>query len=266
LNGVSVFTARGWSSDLSRFHDSVDFCSIESIEGDRGPRNRYRRWSYEARPRDLLIFEPGQAHRAKGGPRADYRVLLVDAAALRRAGLELSDRDCEVHFTKPAAPEVYERFERLHGLLDSPHTEAPAIHEAFALALGGALDHSELGPVERVDDAPVRRALEFIGDFLSSHRDQHLSLPDVVLATQARGVTRLMRDFSARLGVGIYQYFKLRKFALAKQALLRERHRNIEHVAWDFGYTLQAFSREFRGVFGVCPRRYRELFGCRADD
>jgi AraC-like DNA-binding protein len=265
LDGVHVMSATDWRSDLAFYHDSVDFCSIERIEGDRGPRNFYRRWAFTARPRDLLLFEPGHTHRATGGPRASYRVLLVSPTLFERARVELTDRVRDLRLTKVVSPEAYVFFERLQQLL-SHNAVAGAIQEAFAAALEHVIvDCAEQGRTEGTDDRSVHNALEYIDDLLSSRTDQHLSLERLVEQSGASGKFRLCRDFKRATHLGIYQYFKLRKFALARQNLVRLRGRSIQHVAWDMGYTINAFSRAFHEQFGVSPREYRAAFhGSRA--
>lgn len=262
LEEVRVMAVTEWSRDLALFHDTLDLCSMDAIDGDRGPLNHYRRWSYEARPRDVLLFEPGYTHRALAGPKASFRVLHVPPALARRAKWELTDRDGELSLTQAVDPNVYSALASLHALLAQDGMEAAAVQEAFVGALELVLSRCcELGRQEAVDDGSVRRALEYIQDFLSSFPDQHLNLDDVVQASGARGKFRLERDFARVTHVGVYEYFKLRKFALAARALLTRPWRRVEHVAWDFGYTANSFSRAFHEVFGVSPRAYRTAFG-----
>jgi AraC-like DNA-binding protein len=260
--GVQVFDVRGSSGDIRFFHDSFDFCSIEAVEGSRGPTNHYRRWSYDAKPGDLLVFEPGHTHRASCRARADYRVLLVSPALVsevRQARGAYGD----AHFSKPVVAGAYQSFERLHRLIARNGSEEGLVREALVLALDQALAGGDAGGrSERVDGRLVRRALEFIEEFLRGNPEDHLDLEDMADQLSAGNQTRLIRTFSKATHVGVYEYFKLRKFAYAKRALVEQPARSVEHLAWDLGYTINSFSRAFRGLFGVSPRAYRAAFRC----
>jgi AraC-like DNA-binding protein len=263
LPGVQRMLASNWVSDFACVHESYDFCSMDWVEGDRGPVNRYRAWKHSARPGDVLCFEPGSTHKAAGGPRADYRALLVPVRLMEAARSEATDRFGEVHLKELVAPSAYVHLQRVHDLISDPSAESSEVEEEFISSIQHILDrYSEDGTdrVDAVDDRVVGRAIEYANDMLESNPDEHLSLDEVARKTGARGKFKLCRDFKSVTHLGVYEYFKYQKLNRARHLLVAQRSKSVHHIAWDLGYTLSSFSRAFHRQFGLSPRRYRAAF------
>jgi AraC-like DNA-binding protein len=262
LGGVAQLCASQWKSDLAFYHEStVDFCCFDRIAGSRGPRNFYRKWSHEARPGDVLLFEPGEAHRAEGGPAADFTVLLVPASQLQRAVFELTGTRKEFHFTRPSAPETYRHFRALNRMLGDPEVERAAVQSAYADTIRHVVaSECAVGDAEKSQARVVSRTVEYVNDLVNTCPRQHLDLDVVVAASLAAGKYQLVRDFKKRMNVGVYEYYKLKKFALARRLLIEKPTRSITLIADDLGYTVNSFSRSFHELIGVSPRQYRAAF------
>jgi AraC-like DNA-binding protein len=252
--------ATNWSSDLAYYHDSYDLCLMDAVSGNSGPRNIYRRWCYEATPGDVLVFEPGNCHRAVGGPQASYRVLLLPEATVRRVVEAWSDKPNSLHFKAPTAPTAYRSLRRLCDLLEQHDVEPMEIEAAFLESMEMVLAAgAETSTVAAVRTKNVRRALECIEDLLNEHPERSITLTQLAKELGEPDRFRLHREFARAVGVPPGGYIKLRKLARAKAMLLDER-RSVRHIAWDHGYTAQSFARAFRGQYGTSARRYRSAF------
>jgi len=258
LPGVMRLLARHFSSDLSFFHESVNLLCLDAVRGDRGPVNHHRRLSHVGRPGDALVFAPGYAHRAEGGQSADFRVLLVPAPLLRRAACELTGCDRDVEPTSFVASDLYGPLQNLHGLLSDSNAPVGAVCCAFQALLEQLLKQgSPPRSHEAVDDGKVRRAREYIDDFLRSAPQRDLDIGVVAEQSGYPSIFGLCRDFKQLSSVSPYQYFKLRKLEMARRLLAERKRRSVLKIALDLGYTPQAFARSFKQVFQVSAREYR---------
>lgn len=264
LEGVQLMSVREWQSDLTVYHEAVDFCLMGDLAGTSGPKNFYRHWAYTAAPGDVLLFEPGNAHHAQGGPMASFRVLSVPEPLLRRAKEELTGKASELHLAVPVSSHAYLPFDRLMQLLSQGATQLD-VQEAFALALGWVIAKcAEPERVERPDPLVVARAREFIQQCARDRLHRNVSLDEVVAVSGAAGKFNLCRSFRSSMHVGVCAYFKLLRLARGKKLLLEQPDRSIKHIAWDLGYTLSSFSRAFAEQYGVSPRQYRSAMRLRA--
>lgn len=263
LDGVELMTAIDWRSDISVYHETADFCLIESLAEGQGPRNFYRRWDYTASAGEVLLFEPGNAHHARGGPLANFRVLSVPEPLLRIAKQELTGKDTELHLALPKSAQAYAHFDKLISLLSEAAPRAE-IQEAFVDALESVITTcAEPERLERPDHGVVRRAREFLEQCALERLDQQVSLDEVVVVSGASGKFTLCRSFRNTMHVGVCAYFKLLKLSRGKALLLEKPQRTVEHIAWDLGYTLSSFSRAFAEQYGISPRQYRAVMGGR---
>lgn len=249
--------AQHFRSDLSFFHESVDLLCIDRVRGSRGPVNHHRRMTHVGRPGDVLVFAPGYAHRAEGGPPADFRVLLVPTAMLRRAAVELTGRDRDVDVPSFAAPELYVGLNQVHGLLSDPASAASAVSCAFHGLLTQLVEQGNTARLESLDDRRASRAVEYIDDFVTSEPTRDLDLAVVAQQCGYASIFSLCRDFKQLSSVSPYHYFKLRKLEIARRRLTERKRRSVLNIALDLGYTPESFARSFKQVFQVTARQYR---------
>ena len=259
LEGVRLIAADRWVSDLGFYHeDSFDLCQFDHVTGTLGPVNRYQRWSARARPQDVLLFEPGHAHQARGGVEANFKVVMIPARRVQQAAAELGRTPSTPHFDNWIAPSLFAHVNAVHRVAADPEA-SEQLEEAFETLLVELLTtHAAKSlALESIDDATAALAREYIDDLLSQDPPGSLVLADLVRSVGARGKSQLIRDFEKVHGVAPYEYFKLRKFALARRLLTLAPPMKVQHIAWDLGYTAYSFARAFRELHGVTPREYQ---------
>lgn len=258
LHDVHLMHAQRWVSDLGYYHDgSYDLCQFDRVVGARGPVNRYRTWTEIAAPQDVFAFEPGHPHRAKGGVEASFKVLVIPAARMDRAVLEITGRPGALHFDRLKVEALYPLTEAVHRTAreEGPRAALEDAFEALLVRLVTCASPHAL-KVDSVDDGVAWRARQFIDDIAASPHGS-LSLDELVQAVGAKGKSQLIRDFQKLMGVRPYEYFKLRRFAQARNLLECTPAMRVAHIAWDLGYTEYSFAKSFRQLHGLSPRDYR---------
>jgi len=267
LRDALVSHAKSWVSDLGVYHESsYDFCQFDRVAGPRGPTNQYRYWTANACPGDVLQFEPGHAHHAKGGVEADYKVLSVPAVRVARAMLELTGKPEGMHFDALVARSLYSPVENVHRAvaLAEPRIAIEQALETLLIHLVESRSRNGGPKLDSIDDHTVAQARKYIDDSVASTPSNNLTLAALVTAVGAKGKSQLIRDFQRVVGVCPYEYFKLRKFAVARRLLGTRPNMKVAHIAWDLGYTAYSFARSFRDLHGLSPRAYRNAVSQKA--
>lgn len=125
------------------------------------------------------------------------------------------------------------------------------------------LDDDTARPVARGGLAPwqVRRTV----DYIMAHLAEPITLTDLA-AVANLSPYHFSRSFKASIGEGPHRFHMRRRCEHAAELLL-DRDLSIQSVAQSAGFdTAQAFTRNFRGFFGVTPVRWRRQHGVRVID
>jgi AraC-like DNA-binding protein len=262
--GARVLEARACSKDWHIHHESFGFCVVHGIDqANGGGRVTYRQFSaYDTEPGQVQLFQPGESHKVqvrKGGS-GDFSVVFLPEPMMHRASSELLVKGGPVHFSRPNNRESFSTFKRLCALLTSHSTDSFAIEQALLDAIDQVIDVDNPVVRERPNIRAVARALEYFEDLLHTPDAcrEHPRLDAIAKLCGASGKSALCHDFKAYVGRSPYDYFKARRLNIAQAQL--EAGKPIRNVAWSVGYDPAAFSRQFRGHFGVSPRAYQAAF------
>ena len=203
-----------------------------------------------------ILFDPDHL----GIPRADieslpgYHALFTVEPRMRRRGnfknrLRL-DADQLAHAAELIAAIEEEIDDRNHGYR--------YLAIAHLMQLIGYLSRC-YSQLDRDEARPINQLSEVLG-YMERHYAEPLTVADL---TQVAGMsqTSLMRKFKEILGCPPVTHLIRLRIAKARR-LLRHTSMTIGEVAFDVGFQdSNYFSRQFRQVTGVSPRRYRERQG-----
>jgi AraC family transcriptional regulator, arabinose operon regulatory protein len=150
---------------------------------------------------------------------------------------------------------LIERFEQIHRLLregadrELPHALA-RVHELLVAA--NDLDRAAREPDPHV--AMIEKACQL----LSSELQRRVSLPDLA-ETFELSYERFRKVFRERVGLSPGEYRIQRRIDHAR-TLLAQRGLSVKEVAYALGYKDPfTFSKQFKGVVGVSPERFRRM-------
>lgn len=256
LVGVNLLEAHACSRSWRVFHETYSFCTVLHVASGRG-RIKYRRWTYDASPRTVQVFEPGEVHCCDSlRGHADYRGLFVPQETLSPMLAGMDGRASWPHSGTPLVPRAFEAFERFHLACETPPSDPLEVECLFVQAMGRFLRAaSAVVRVSPVDCPAVVRARQYVDDLLARELDARIRLDELTAISGAESPFSLLRDFKRVLGVSPIAYVRARRL-VRSQMLLRAGY-TARRVALESGYSEEAFSRAFVRQFGVAPGHFR---------
>lgn len=236
--------------------DPYDEYVLAAIEQGamRATRNGRR---YDASVGDVLRWDPVGRHAgvAPDGGSWRARLLLVELPTLRRWVLEEEGQRPALAFGDPVVhrPDLSARLLDVHARLERDD-DALAAQTAF-LALVRDLLGVDAG---RVDRGRVGAAVRVARDYLEEHVDHNVTLEELA-AVCGVGRFRLVREFTAHVGIPPHRYLLARRLSRARRGL--EQGADISELAAELGFVDQShLHRHFRRAFATTPAAYRRAF------
>ncbi|WP_090917197.1 AraC family transcriptional regulator [Bacillus sp. 103mf] len=108
--------------------------------------------------------------------------------------------------------------------------------------------------VQRYGDL-LKRAI----DYMEKHIEEELNLEEVA-SYCAMSMYHFHRVFQDNIGMSVNSYIRKRRLTYAAQALVMT-NRSVLDIAVQYGFSSQeAFTRAFKGMFHLPPKRYRTYF------
>ncbi len=96
-------------------------------------------------------------------------------------------------------------------------------------------------------------------DYMEKHIEEELTLEEVA-SYCAMSMYHFHRVFQDNIGMSVNSYIRKRRLTYAAQALVMT-NRSVLDIAVQYGFSSQeAFTRAFKGMFHLPPKRYRTYF------
>lgn len=103
----------------------------------------------------------------------------------------------------------------------------------------------------------IQIIVDEIDQCIKQYRDEALTLR-VLSCRLGYSEFYTTRKFKEISGVQFRDYLRLRKLAFALKEV-RDSEKNIVEIAFDYGFSShEAFTRAFKGTFGITPSAYRK--------
>lgn len=257
LEGVDLFWSEASRHQFPRHsHEGYALGAVE--QGAHALAARGRGWV--ARPGDVITVNPEDTH--DGGPpgRNDtytYRVIYLDAAALRRIASELRESRVETPFFTSAVvtdPELARQVARLHASYEAGNSRLENESRLLATALGLLWKYAKTS----VEPAPGRHAdapVERVREYLEAHLAEDVSLAGLAILCGLNRF-RLVREFRRRFGLPPHAYQTQLRLRRVRRLLLAGEP--AAEAALAAGFADQSHMiRKFKAVYGVTPGQYR---------
>jgi AraC family transcriptional regulator of arabinose operon len=200
---------------------------------------------------------PGRKHSTLHPPEADWAECYLNLGRPFCAALaELGSLDLERPVLNPGlGPALVERFDRLLAeLRECPESELPrmlAVMHALVVDIY-ALDRRAARP------EPLAGEIAEAARRLAADPSERLPLPELA-AELGLGYERFRKAFRARLGLSPGEY-RIRRRVERARSMLAHGEMTVKEVAHALGYANAfAFSRQFKGVLGAPPSRFRRV-------
>jgi len=200
---------------------------------------------------------PNRRHSTVHPPEANWAECYVNLGRpLAEALAGLGSLDFERPVLNPGlSPALVERFDRLVAeLRDCPESELPRMLAAI---------HALVVDIYTLDRrgsraAPAAREIEEAARRLAADPAERISLP--ALAEElGLGYERFRKAFAARFGTSPGDY-RIRRRVERARSMLAQGEMTVKQVAHALGYANAfAFSRQFKGVLGAPPSRFRRV-------
>lgn len=254
LPGVVAVSVGNSRRCFREIHDGYVLCAVmRPPEGESRGVIRYRRWSYDVEPGQVLLMEPGEVHvtRSLQGT-ANFRMLRLAKDALQRlAGVECE----ELHFKKPFVLNrtLWNRLCTVHASVVAG-ADAGVVSDGLRALVSSATTLAG-SRADRPRDDPVRSEVGRAVALLRARSQERVSLREL---SGHAGLTRfrLVQLFSAELGLPPMQYLLEFRLSAARDRLARGA--SITDAAHEVGFYDHAqFSRLFKRSTGLTPREYR---------
>ena len=260
LGGIVCMTGSTSSYEIEPYDEYV-------LAGVRAGAMRAtrRRVGYDVGAGDVVRWDPSSRHagRPLAGAAWTADVLLVELPTLRRWTLDEGDDAPAVAFGKPVLrdPHLAAAFGVLLDALDDPSADVLTVQSMLARTLRAAVwpggdsgaDHRRQGARGAVDEAR---------DYLHANLTRQITLDELADAA-GLGKFRLVREFTAQVGVPPHRYLLARRLSLARRRL--EEGVDIASVAVELGFVDQShLHRHFRRAFAMTPAAYRRRFAGRS--
>lgn len=251
----------GLAGTTSRYaidpYDEYVLAAVErgAMRATRGGRR------YDAAVGDVLRWDPDGRHEgvAADGGSWRARLLLVELPTLRRWALDDEDaRSPALTFGAPVVrrPDLAARLLDVHARLERGE-DALGSQTAFLALVRDLLD-VDAGRVDRVRISPAVRDAR---TYLEEHVERNVTLEELAAACGV-GRFRLVREFTAHVGVPPHRYLLARRLSRARLGL--ERGADIAALALELGFVDQShLHRHFRKAFATTPAAYRRAFQAR---
>jgi AraC-like DNA-binding protein len=250
LPGTEILLAEHSERRWRWFHETYTICTVMSGIGSADWI--YRGKMHSGRPKEVLLYEPGEVHANQSILRdASFRVLFIDPSVIEKAALELDMR--QPHWSRPLTsdPALFGAFARFHASLESPSTVLER-ESRLADCLRRTLKQcTETG---FRDAHPGKAGLLRARDYIREHYPEHIALD--ILASVA-GISRfhLVHAFSAEFGLPPHAYQIGVRITEARQLLVSGQPPSS--VATATGFADQShFGRHFKRFTGTTPHRY----------
>jgi AraC-like DNA-binding protein len=213
--------------------------------------------TYDSRPGDVIVLDPGEVHDGRSGATGGYayRMLYIDCGAIRAIVSDATERPATdmvsvsplVH-DPSLAREINAAWIARAESPSSLEAEERLQHVVGNLAIRYARPRMP-GPALKVD------ALNRVREFLHAQIEEPVSARDLA---QVAGLSRfqLTRQFQRAFGLPLHAYHLQIRLEEAKRRV--GRGQAIAAVAADLGFVDQShFHRRFRARFGVTPAEWR---------
>lgn len=245
--GVTSIVPRHW-------HEEYQLCLIQMGDGELN----YRGQKLATPPASLFIVHPGEVHsnRPYDSFGCSYRMMLVDADAVRRAAAEIWEAEAGLPFFPTAVnfdQELIRRYFQMHSALDQPSSslERQSLLLEFLSEL--IVRFAECRPVPRAAGSE-QRAVKRACDYLAEHFAENVTLDDLA-SIAALSPFHFNRVFSQQIGMPPHAYQTQLRITRAK-TLLRQGVA-IPQVASQTGFADQShLNRHFKRLAAVTPGHY----------
>lgn len=237
------------------WHDEYQICLVQSGSGELNYRGR----SFITPPAALFIVHPGEVHSnlAHGSAGCSYRDLFIGRELMRRAALQVKEKECGTPFFKAVVVsdrdtvrqylELHATFERSASYLE----RESLLLEFLSNLIARFAEDGSHAPLRAAGRLGLRRAC----DYLVEHHAEQVSLEHLARMA-ALSPFHFNRLFAAEFGMPPHQFQTLVRVSKAKR-LLRDGW-PIPQAAYQAGFFDQShFSRHFKRVVGVTPGQYR---------
>ena len=250
---VAAGSARHWR----RVHEDYDLCVVpaECNPRDAGASYTYRRWTVDARPGAVYLWEPDTLHASRTifGPTTAY-VVKVGCARIAALAEELHLGSAP-HFRTPSndSPRLRAALDRLCGAMVA---DASSLEQETRLCLAIRIVLTESAEqAARMPLDPSSVALRAVRDHLHAHATADVPIADL---ERISGLTRfhLIRSFSRMYGVAPHAYQNALRVAEARRQLSAGK----QPSEIDVGFFDQAhLIRHFKRAYAVTPAAYARL-------
>jgi AraC-like DNA-binding protein len=213
--------------------------------------------TYDSRPGDVIVLDPGDVHDGRSGSHGGYahRMLYVDRESVRSIVADAFG---------PARP--------------SFTSDTPLLHDRrLAREIDAAWSSLAVSPVSLQSDQRLHRivrslasrmtragiarqsvnlpALARVRDYLHDHVDRQITVGELAAIAESSRF-QLTRQFQRVFALPLHAYHLHVRLGEAKRRL--RQGQSIASTAADLGFTDQShFHRRFRGAFGITPAEWR---------